>query len=157
MMRKSNAYRSSNDKEKQKLKIFLPAIQKAAIFYDDSFMNKRIVYYTKYRSIELTSIKSNFMHLCGVNYRWGAHRFFDDILSHRLKLDDISIKNDGTTYQKLRVIDNLPELLSKHVRLVTSGKFLFLKYDYALRTSKQILALTLVSNKNSFLFFRNHY
>ena len=45
--------------------------------------------------------------------------------------------------QKLQVLGSIEELLGKHVHLTGSGRYLYLEFDYALRTRKQILALTL--------------
>ena len=45
--------------------------------------------------------------------------------------------------KKLQVLGSIEELLGKHVHLTGSGRYLYLEFDYALRTRKQILALTL--------------
>ena len=49
----------------------------------------------------------------------------------------------GTTDAKVTSFrDPFEELLGKHVHLTGSGRYLYLEFDYALRTRKQILALT---------------
>ena len=83
------------------------------------------------------------MHLCGLSYSKGTEKFFLDCLDNQLDLASLQIKGDGTTMQKLQMISAVTELTSPHVRLTGSGKYLYLAFDYALRTNKQILALTL--------------
>lgn len=92
---------------------------------------------------------TNFMHLCGILYSRGSRNFFKDAQDRKIDLSKISVKKDGTTFQKLQVLRSFPELISNNVRLTTRGKFLLLDYDYALRTSKQILALTLLNNNSN--------
>ena len=58
-------------------------------------------------------------------------------------IDELKIKKDGITIQKLQVLGSIRELLGNHVHLTGSGRYLYLEFDYALRTRKQILALTL--------------
>ena len=45
--------------------------------------------------------------------------------------------------QKVTSFGSIEELLGKHVHLTGPGRYLYLEFDYALRTRKQILALTL--------------
>lgn len=90
------------------------------------------------------------MHLCGIFYLRGSKNFFIDAKHKKIDLSKVLIKKDGTTFQKLQVLNSLPNLISKNVRLTTRGKFLLLDCDYALRTSKQILALTLIDQNDRF-------
>lgn len=89
------------------------------------------------------------MHLCGIYYLRGKRKFLEDACDKQLDLNKILIKNDGTTFQKLQVLSSLSELINHKVRLTSRGRFLRLDCDYALRTSKQILALTLLDKGNS--------
>lgn len=77
----------------------------------------------------------------------GAHSFYDDSLNRHLRLELIQIKKDGTTFQKLQVLHSIKDLISPFVLLTERGNFLYLNFDYALRTRKQILALTLIDDK----------
>lgn len=85
------------------------------------------------------------MHLCGISYLRGSKNFFLSAKYRKIDLDKVLIKKDGTTFQKLQVLSAFPELISGNVRLTGRGRFLVLDYDYALRTSKQLLALTLIN------------
>ena len=83
------------------------------------------------------------MHLCGLYYSRGTKNFFLDCLDKKLDVSSLLVKKDGTTFQKLAILNSVTELTSPHVRLTGSGRYLYLEFDYALRTKKQILALTL--------------
>lgn len=84
------------------------------------------------------------MHLCGVKYIDGSTIFYKDVLNNKIDVSKVLIKADGTTFQKLQVIANLKDLVSGHVQLVAHQHFLYLEFDYALKTNKRILALTLI-------------
>ncbi|WP_407574830.1 PBECR4 domain-containing protein [Streptococcus uberis] len=100
-----------------------------------------------FQKISVYFSASNFMHLCGVKYEKNSHSFFDDCLNSNIMIDKIMIKKDGTTFQKLQVLTSVSELLGEHVYLTEGCRYLYLEFDYSLRTNKQILALTL---KNDF-------
>ena len=142
-MANSRDYRNPNYNEKIKLQRFFTQLQIAASFFKEHFVGKIMYYETEIESVELHFSPTNFMHLCGVDYRKGAGSFFDDCLNRHIIIDELKIKKDGTTMQKLQVLGSIEELLGKHVHLTGSGHYLYLEFDYALRTRKQILALTL--------------
>ena len=89
------------------------------------------------------------MHLCGIKYEKGAASFFTDALNKNIDENSIYIKKDGTTFQKLQVLPQFKELIGKNVRVTRGYKYLLLSFDYALRTNKEILALTLIDRINS--------
>ena len=64
-------------------------------------------------------------------------------MDKKLDVSSLLVKKDGTTFQRLAILNSVTELTSSHVRLTGSGRYLYLEFDYALRTKKQILALTL--------------
>ena len=142
-MENFEVYRNPNYTEKIKLQRFFTQLQIAASFFKEHFVGKIMYYETEIESVELHFSPTNFMHLCGVDYRKGAGSFFDDCLNRHVIIDELKIKKDGTTMQKLQVLGSIEELLGKHVHLTGSGRYLYLEFDYALRTRKQILALTL--------------
>ena len=118
-------------------------MNRAAHFFETYFRNRVVYYGTELETIAIYFSATNFMHLCGVKYEKGAASFFDDCLNHHLVLEDMMIKRDGTTFQKLQVLASIDELIGSHVYLTQAGRYLYLEFDYALRTKKQILALTL--------------
>ena len=54
------------------------------------------------------------MHLCGVDYRKGAGSFFDDCLNRHVIIDELKIKKDGTTMQKLQVLGSIEKACSSN-------------------------------------------
>lgn len=138
-------YKKLTNKERTKFLKYLSAIKIAGESYQNIFVGKRLRFYTSSKKyIELIAEKSNFMHLCGVKYTTGSINFYKDVLNNKIDVNKILVKTDGTTFQKLQVIANLKDLVSKHVQLVEHQHFLYLEFDYALKTNKQILALTLI-------------
>lgn len=142
-MTKSKDYRKPNYNEKRKIRNFMIPLQNAASFLKEHCIGKIMSYQTETKKVDIHFLPSNFMHLCGLEYQKGASSFFDDCLNKHIIIDDLNIKRDGTTMQKLQVLGSIQELLGKHVQLTGSGRYLYLEFDYALRTKKQILALTL--------------
>ena len=85
-------------------------------------------YETEIESVELHFSPTNFSHLCGVDYRKGAGSFFDDCLNRHVIIDELKIKKDETTIQKLQVLGSIEEVLlflNKHIE-IESVKKLFL-------------------------------
>lgn len=147
-MNKKHNYRKLKAKEYTSIKRHIKDIYTAAQFYETVFINKKVMFYTKNTVITVTASTTNFMHLCGILYLRESRNFFKDVQDKKIDLSKILVKKDGTTFQKLQVLNSFPELISGNVRLTNHSHFLLLDYDYALRTSKQILALTLL-NRNA--------
>lgn len=116
-------------------------------FFKEPFVNKRVIYvYKDKETIKQFSIymtASNFMHLCGVQYRHGAATFYNDIDNKTLRIKDVILKKNGTTKQKLQVLPLLNELIGDQVKVCHRGAYLHLAYDMAIRSSRSILAVTL--------------
>lgn len=144
-MSKKYNYRKLKPKEYAFIKHNINDIYAAAEFYEKVFINKKVIFYTKNTVITVIASITNFMHLCGIFYLRGSRNFFKDAQDKKIDLSKVLVKKDGTTFQKLQVLNLFPELISGNIRLTTRGHFLLLDYDYALRTSKRILALTLLS------------
>lgn len=143
MVKGRKDYKKPSIKESVALKRYLAIMNRAAHFFETYFRNRVVYYGTELETIAIYFSATNFMHLCGVKYEKGAASFFDDCLNHHLVLEDMMIKRDGTTFQKLQVLASIDKLIGSHVYLTQAGRYLYLEFDYALRTKKQILALTL--------------
>ena len=144
IMKKEEQYRRINTLEYNKIVQSIPLLNKIANYFKDYFFGKKVVYCTSNQKVAVYFSESNFMHLCGLYYSRGAKNFFLDCLDNKLKVSSVLVKKDGTTFQKLAILNSITELTSPHVRLTGSGRYLYLEFDYALRTRKQILALTLI-------------
>lgn len=143
MARRQADYKRPGPNDSVVLKRYLGRLAQAASFFDQYFRNKAVTYVTAEETISLYFSATNFMHLCGIDYQKGAASFFDDCLAGHLVINEMMIKKDGTTFQKLQVLASINELIGSYVNLTLSGRYLYLEFDYALRTKKQILALTL--------------
>lgn len=137
--------------EQEKLKKYLNDIEEAAIFFEKHFVNKKVIYSTQTESISVIFKRSNFMHLCGVKYTDGANEFFNAAISHNLALNKIKIKKDGTTFLKLALLKSVNFLLSTDITLTDGALYLNVAFDKALKTPKQIFALTLINHHHSFI------
>ena len=142
-MKKEEQFRTINTLEYNRIVHSIPSLYKIAKYFKDNFFGKKVVYCTRNQKISVYFSESNFMHLCGLHYSRGAKNFFLDCLDKKLDVSSLLVKIDGTTFQKLAILNSVTELTSPHVRLTGSGRYLYLEFDYALRTKKQILALTL--------------
>ena len=142
-MKKEEQFRTINTLEYNRIVHSIPSLYKIAKYFKDNFFGKKVVYCTRNQKISVYFSESNFMHLCGLHYSRGAKNFFLDCLDKKLDVSSLVVKKDGTTFQKLAILNSVTELTSPHVRLTGSGRYLYLEFDYALRTKKQILALTL--------------
>lgn len=146
-------------------------IRKAFLVYEAQFKGNDFIYtYLDKRTRSIQSMKisfasSNFMHLCGVTYKnknmnFGPKQFYSSLKKQRIVLSNIQVKSDGTTGQKLQVIDKLELLIKPGVRISDAGKFASLEFDKAIRTGRMIMALTCVKTgiqyaPQSLLSFQN--
>lgn len=138
-------------KETDQIKKYLKAIYTAAAILQDNFVDKKVVYVGEQSTVAIIFSATNFMHLCGIDYRRGTHLFFQDALDKKLSLQDINIKSDGTTFQKLQVVGSIDLLLNRNISIVGRGVYSSLKYDSAIRTRRKILALSLKQNGLSYV------
>ena len=142
-MKKEEQFRTINTLENNRIVCIIPSLYKIVKYFKDNFFGKKVVYCTRNQKVSVYFSESNFMHLCGLYYSRGTKNFFLDCLDKKLDVSSLLVKKDGTTFQKLAILNSVTELTSSHVRLTGSGRYLYLEFDYALRTKKQILALTL--------------
>lgn len=124
--------------DRKKFEKYLSSITKAAKFIDEHFINKEMKY-TKADNKEISVIfeKENFMHLCGIKYKKKSVAFFKDAKKSNISLDEIEIKNDGTTFQKLEVLDKIEYIIRHGVLLTGHGVFLNLSFDSAIKAGNR--------------------
>lgn len=100
-----------NNKKYTKLNI-IEKLQKNIKIYNENLLNKTIMFAFENKQskrinyIEVLFKDSNFMHLTGIKYKYGATRFFNDCKDNRLLLDDIEIAHQGLTSLKLEVLES---------------------------------------------------
>lgn len=142
-MTQGSKFIKPNVKELRRLEQSMNTLHQAASYFHEHFVGRKMVYCTPHDEVAVYFSETNYMHLCGLNYSKGAEKFFIDCLDQQVNLNLLKVKEDGTTLQKLQVLASISELTSSYLRLTGSGRYLFLEFDYALRTKKQILAVTL--------------
>jgi len=136
-----------NEKEKRQFINNLPKLYSAQKFISDNLIGKARYYFykddRKMKWIEVRFGKKNFMHLCGVKYVGGPRRFWDKACQNRLSLKQLEVKNDGSTFQKLQVINAIKDLGSLKLVITSQGVLLRLHYDHLLRTKREIMGIGL--------------
>ncbi|WP_025023953.1 PBECR4 domain-containing protein [Companilactobacillus nodensis] len=128
-----------------KLNRFKKNILAAWETYNGSFVNKRITYVTESMRIVLICKKSNFMHLCGIDYfDHNNKRFYSDCKKKHLffRIDNLMIKKDGNTFRKLKILGLLDALLIKDkIRINGQTISYYSNYDYIVRSRKSLTGL----------------
>lgn len=146
-----NEYKRMSTKESSQIKRYLKSIYKAVSILQTEFVDKKISYVGEESTISIVFSASNFMHLCGVEYKRGPNLFFQDALDEKIKLENIKIKVDGTTFLKLQVLGSIGLLLDENISIVGQGIFSSLRYDAAIRTRRKILALSLMQEGTTYV------
>lgn len=130
---------------------------KVAFNYVESELCDRDRYYFYQKDGQIMAMllnvkRENFMHLCGLRYiKGGAKRFWHDLKRNHLVLENLQVKSDGTTFQKLQVINLLPELSKSDLKITSAGKYLKLQYDHAIRTRKELMAIAFKFDTNGYI------
>lgn len=123
-------------------------------------VNKEIHYIyikgTEVKELVVKAKKEHYMHLCGVKYYDSktkkpvtAKHFYELVKDNKVKAENIIVKKDGTTGQKLQVIGELKCLLTADVRVI-DGHVMFYNFSFekGLRSKRQIFALSMVEERH---------
>lgn len=152
--RKGEGMHDATTSDIEMLNRYKETLVKACAIYDRKFLNKRVTYITKSKTVSLVCKRNNFMHLCGIDYyNENPSRFYYDCKRDKLNFKEhhVRIKNDGNTPRKLQVIGCLGDLLIKgKVRLVDNTITYFSNYNYVLRSHSAIIGLGCSWGKNSY-------
>lgn len=144
-------YQRLSAKETLTIVNYFPVLSKVTVFLKENIIGKYIYIMTDESCITLTFSESNFMHLCGLDYKGGSNKFFNACLSEKLEINNIKVKTDGTSFQKLRVVNQIEDIFKMPSQLASSGTFLNLKFDSSIRTKKQIAAITLLNDRTTYV------
>lgn len=102
---------------------------KAKKIYDKYLLNKDFLYVfknklnNKFEFFEMKCVRSNFLHLTGVETKIKALDFYKNLEKNRIPLDAINYKRNGTTKLKLQIFDRLPLLISTPVQVCFQDDF----------------------------------
>lgn len=133
-------------------KTYLPKIKNSFSLIKKHFIGKTKTYIyvvnnRKICSLPITFQNRHFMHLCGVKYIKGASGFVKDLKKNRLKLDGLYLKEDGSTFQKLEVIDKIDLLDTLGTTVSIGNNIARIHYDNLLRTKTNILGIAVDTDK----------
>lgn len=109
--------------------------------YKNTFEGKRFVFYSKFNVVEVEFRKQNFLHLTGIKTKLTAKNFYRMLEHNRLSINDIKSRNDGTTEQKMNVIDQMPLLLKKCQITNDCSMIVNFELDSIIKTNKVLLAV----------------
>lgn len=129
-----------NDKTK-----LIENLIKAKKIYDKYLLNKDFLYIfknqlnNKFEFFEMKCVKSNFLHLTGVETTIKALDFYKNLEKNRIPLDVINYKKNGTTKLKLQIFDRLPLLISTPVQVCFQDNFFTLKLEIDIFLNRPIL------------------
>ncbi|MFZ7129768.1 PBECR4 domain-containing protein [Avibacterium avium] len=140
--------------QQERLKKYINDIYQIADFLQRTFINKEVVYKTKHVEISIYFRKSNFMHLCGIKYKEGAKAFFESALSKSIDLSKVEVKDDGTTFIKLKLLKYIPLIITDKATLSTEHSlYLHLSFDAAIKAkqNKNQFAITLINDNAKFI------
>ena len=92
----------------------LRIIRNCAISYRDNLENKNVLFVStadnKAETFEVSFLPRNFLHLTGIITKHNSTTFYSLTLRGRLREQDISFADDGTTEMKLDVLDSLMKI-----------------------------------------------
>lgn len=143
-------YKNLKPKDVGNMKKYFSILQETAIYLKENLIGKTTYILTKNTYIQLHFMESNFMHLCGISYNGGSNKFFRACLEGKLEINNIKVKNDGTSFQKLRVVNQIEEIFSKPSQLTSGSVCLKLKFDASIKTKKQIASITMVNTGENY-------
>ncbi|BDR57132.1 PBECR4 domain-containing protein [Xylocopilactobacillus apis] len=155
----------SNDRDYHKItlsetnsfKKYLPSIQKALRDTKDHFIGKVKIYIYVVNDREICSLpitfqSRHFMHLCGVKYSTGPRGFIKDLERKKLNLQNLYLKEDGSTFQKLEVIDKINLLDTLDTAVSIGNSMARIHYNSLLRTKANILGIAVDNDSNGVNF-----
>ncbi|MDT7039538.1 PBECR4 domain-containing protein [Lactiplantibacillus pentosus] len=145
-MKHPQEYRRATPQDLKRIRLKMNDLQMAFNYVETELCDhKRYYFYQdsgKVAVMQLNVKRENFMHLCGFNYRsGGAKRFWHDLKRNHLVMENLLVKVDGTTFQKLQIINLLPELSKLNLKITGAGKYLNLQYDHSIRTKRELMAI----------------
>ncbi len=127
-------------------------LKEAAEFYKNNMSKGNVVYVFKQndeiKALRVKYGEENFAHLTGLKFdRRSAKDMLNDLVEEKTTQNAILVKNDGTTFQKLEVIDKLPEVIEASVislnDLSNVEQAQKLRFSDALKTADNKLLLAL--------------
>ena len=108
-------FKRMNRNEEKWLVANFNLLRDLAKFFKEHYIGKHVISESEGLKVTVKMVKSNFMHLCGIWYRFGAKKFFNNLLEGKVKIQYVFVKKDGLTSQKMEVMSDLYKLLSNGI------------------------------------------
>ncbi len=120
--------------------------------YDEDFVNKKYVYISKQKRLEIEFSKNNFAHLTGFDYYEGNNKLkaghvYNLLKNKKLAVRNLSEKKDGSSLQKMQVYEQFNCLKNKTNLIISNKEVMNLNLDGIIATNKKILAIGVRDNK----------
>ena len=138
--------------EGQRIQRSLDLLESVATFYQQSLLERTIIYESAHLHFGVRFASSNFAHLCGIKYKGGSSELFSALIAKRVEIERILIKRDGSTFQKLQVLPAVKSLLTSQVAIGGSGNMTQFQYDAMVRSHRKILSIHFQTNQDGLLF-----
>lgn len=151
--RQMRGFHVATTEELNRLNRVSDSIKEAAEFYKDNLSNGSVIYVSKHgESIEALRIKygeENFAHLVGMRFdRKDAKEMLEDLVNGVGEQNAILLKNDGSTFEKIKVLSSVSELIDASVFKLSAvaesvPQARKLRFSEALKTNDKRLLLAL--------------
>lgn len=150
--RRIRGYHIANRKELALLNGKVDEIIKVSKFYKEKMSNGIVSYvYKKNDEVKVLRVKygeENFAHLLGIRFSGkDASKVLDDLANGHTAQEAILVKNDGTTFKKMEVLESFKNIIDSNVvalnDLGTLSQASKLKFTEALKTGDNNLVLAL--------------
>lgn len=120
--------------------------------YDEDFLNKKYVYYSRQNTLPIEFTKNNFAHLTGFEYYDGNNKLkaghvYNLLKNNKLAVRNLSEKNDGSSLQKMQVYRQFKSLKNKTNLVISNKEVMNLNLDGIIATNKKILAIGVRDNR----------
>lgn len=154
-MKNNSGFKKPSNSEFIILQKELPMIKSVLSFIDSELLGKDIIICTAKKEVAFKIEKRNIPHLLGVSYNGGGKYLWRDFKKNRLSTNNMSIKGDGTTFQKLTALHCFNDLFLKSCFLAGNGKYEKLTFDACIRTGRLLLAIGLKYSDNDQIYYPN--
>ena len=144
-------YHVASIEELARLNTYTETLKEIATFYKNELSNGNIIYAfkqdNKIKEFIVKYGRENFAHLTGLKFdRKSAKEMLEDLVAGKTEQNAILLKNDGTTFQKLSVLEKAKELIGTDavvLNKLSNVQSKRLKFSEALRTedSQMLMAL----------------
>lgn len=148
-------YHLANANEIIAIKAKINDVQNALTFYRNNLTGRTKIYvYLKDRTqithLEITFANRNFMHLCGFKYLKGPKAFASDLKKNRLNIKLLAVKDDGSTFQKINIINSIKNFNTLNCKIDQRNPQSDINYSQLISSTNSAIAVAQDENGNNF-------